>query len=252
MKPRRLALDIETDTSVNGLVPRLTKVISVAGYLGPADHAVFDAPDERQLLDDLAGWIETQGPVLIETWNGCRFDLPMLAARAIASGSRLHVDARARPARARVGESVPAAQVGRLGFHDHCDLMIVWRNWARRHLGTCRLKVVARAFDLVPIELDATNLSRCQRSQIAAYNLSDARVTWLLGAIGLAEPKRYGLADHPFSLLPQYGSALELPKVPEVRAVEPTLAQVDPESSVVGDAPDARALRKFSNPRRRP
>lgn len=192
---QRIALDVETDTSVNGLVASVTRVVSVAVYLAPELHVVFDAPDERRLLDDLAAFLGGQAPSVIETWNGRCFDAPMLAARAAASGSRLEVDLRVRPGSPGAGPPYLAACRGRIGSHAHRDLMVVWRHWATTHLGTCRLKSVARAFGLAPLELDAAHLTRYSRSQVAAYNLSDARVTWLLGAISISDPDLWMTPD---------------------------------------------------------
>lgn len=185
----RMALDIETDTSRNGLVAHLTRVVSVAVYGGPGDQAVFDGSDERRLLDELARVLDAERSCVIETWNGCGFDLPMLAARAAACGSRLQVDLRSQPERGTGGTSGQAPWFGRIGGHAHRDLMIVWQPWASSHLRTCRLKVVARAFGLAPIELEVAKLNTYRQGEVADYNLSDARVTWLLGAISLANPE---------------------------------------------------------------
>ena len=80
-------LDIETDTSENGLDPSVSSVLTVAlaseGY-----EETFTGP-EPDLLVDLDDRLARLDPGVIATWNGGAFDLPFLADRAALYGMRL-------------------------------------------------------------------------------------------------------------------------------------------------------------------
>ena len=88
-------LDIETDTTVDGLDPRVARVIAVA-VAGPDGTRVFDDADEALLLDRLDWHLASLEPGVIATWNGASFDLPFLADRArlaqVGLGLRLTLD----------------------------------------------------------------------------------------------------------------------------------------------------------------
>ena len=75
-------LDIETDTTENGLDPRVAAVVTVA-LVGPTYEEVFTGP-ESQLLTDLDARLAQLEPGVLATWNGSAFDLPFLADRAAA------------------------------------------------------------------------------------------------------------------------------------------------------------------------
>jgi uncharacterized protein YprB with RNaseH-like and TPR domain len=168
-----MALDIETDTSDNGLAWRRTRVVSVAVYRSHTEHQLFDNPRERVLLDELARWLAGQPVATVETWNGVKFDLPMLWNRSAACQSKLQ-------SYLASGIDSPASW---FGHHRHRDLMLEWKGWANRTIGTCRLKAVAEYFHLSPIYLDMSGRTANSLEDIRRYNLSDARVTWELGRI---------------------------------------------------------------------
>src|SRR3954447_9178200 len=87
-EPPIYGLDIETDTSVDGLDPAVARIIAVA-VAGPRGVRVFDDSDEALLLDRLDWHLASLEPGVIATWNGAAFDLPFLDDRARALGVRL-------------------------------------------------------------------------------------------------------------------------------------------------------------------
>ena len=113
-------LDIETDTTVDGLDPRVGRVLAVA--VAQADGVtVLDDSCEAELLAGLERHLAGLDPGVLVTWNGARFDLPYLSTRAargeVALGLRLEADAtrvhRADPADpAPVGSSRAIAPAG--------------------------------------------------------------------------------------------------------------------------------------------
>src|SRR3954447_16716520 len=93
-RPPIYGLDIETDTTENGLDPDVAAVVTVA-LAGPGYEEVFTG-DEPQLLIDLDDRLHQLEPGVIATWNGAAFDLPFLADRAelcdVDLGLRLRED----------------------------------------------------------------------------------------------------------------------------------------------------------------
>ena len=79
-------LDIETDTSVDGLDPGVAAIVAVAVATETAT-SVF-CGDEASLLRELAAHVAQLPAGVITTWNGTAFDLPFLAERA----ERLGID----------------------------------------------------------------------------------------------------------------------------------------------------------------
>ncbi len=73
-------LDIETDTSSDGLDPTVAPVLTVALSGRKLDEVfVGPEPDLFSALDDRLAELE---PGVIATWNGSTFDLPFIADRA--------------------------------------------------------------------------------------------------------------------------------------------------------------------------
>src|SRR5207302_566881 len=79
-RPLVYGLDIETDTSVDGLDPSVASVLTVALSNQGFDE-VFTGP-EADLLDQLDRRLASVEPGVLATWNGAAFDLPFLAQRA--------------------------------------------------------------------------------------------------------------------------------------------------------------------------
>ena len=77
---RVYGLDIETDTSVDGLDPEVGAVVAVAVATERGER-VFDGP-ENQLLTELDHFMSSLPAGIVVTWYGSGFDLPYLARRA--------------------------------------------------------------------------------------------------------------------------------------------------------------------------
>lgn len=199
-----IALDIETDTEPprDGLDWRNTRVVSVACYAGPdpADQLVLvdrDEDGERRILDAVGDWLSAREQDVVVSWNGTRFDMPMLASRAGESGSKLRVDCRVRPRIQVVGAPDPYVSLyeGAIEQHPHLDVGArLWRSWARATWGHWRLKGVAHELGLDPVWEDASAGHLLSDAKMAAYNLSDTRITHVLEQIWRTtggQPTRY-------------------------------------------------------------
>ena len=91
MGPNRIyGLDIETDTTVNGLDPRVAPVVAVA--LATSDGTAVFTGAERDLLDRVESTLATLEPGVLVTWNGAGFDLPFLVDRARVCGAHLSLE----------------------------------------------------------------------------------------------------------------------------------------------------------------
>jgi hypothetical protein len=174
-------LDIETDTSVDGLDPAVARIVAVAVAGGAGRAAVFADDDEATLLDRVDRHLAGLAPGVVVTWNGAAFDLPFLADRAGRAGVRLGLRVVLDPAIPRrhpplVGHD-GAYRAGWYG-HAHLDAYRVFRADVGPSLGvSASLKAMARLCGLCPIELDRPTLHRRGRSELAAYVGSDAECT---------------------------------------------------------------------------
>ena len=72
-----IGLDIETDTTIDGLDPRQSSVLAVA-ISGGGIEAVLDGPDERSVLVETDRLLASIGAGVLVTWNGSGFDLPFI------------------------------------------------------------------------------------------------------------------------------------------------------------------------------
>jgi DNA polymerase elongation subunit (family B) len=181
--PPLYGLDIETDTTVDGLDPSVGRVLAVA--VADADHVtVIDDADEVALLTNLDRHLGGLAPGVIVTWNGARFDLPYLSSRAdqaaVALGLRLQAD----PSRTHPSDRdrSPLDRLGGVrahwGGHRHLDVYRCYRADVGRALGmTCSLKAVAALVGLAPIEVDAARVHLLDPARLEAYVASDAACT---------------------------------------------------------------------------
>ena len=176
-------LDIETDTTVDGLAPEVAPVVAVA--LSTAELDVVLDGGERGLLaalDELLGALPCG---VLATWNGRRFDLPYLAARAarhgLGMGLVLEPDGR-------------GGQRGRWGPHRHLDVYELYRADVGPALGvSCGLKSIARLVGLGPVEVDVARLHTVPEAEVRRYVASDARCTRAL--LLRRGPSALGAAD---------------------------------------------------------
>jgi hypothetical protein len=164
-------LDIETDTSVDGLDPARSPIVAVAVATDDGDH-VFQG-QETGILADLDTLLAHLPPGLVVTWNGAGFDLPFLAERARIIGATIGLQLWRDP----TIESDPGAFRGRWYRHDHLDGYRVYRADVGRSLGlSCGLKPLSRLVGLQPIELDRSSLHLLDDDVVRRYVASDARL----------------------------------------------------------------------------
>lgn len=166
-------LDIETDTSVDGLDPSVAAVVAVAVAAPDEDVVLLSDGDEEELLrglDDLLGELD---PGLLVTWNGSGFDLPFLAERFLIAGVRTGLRLWPDPLRG-VDSGVFR---GRWYGHDHLDGFRLYRADVGGSLGfPCGLKPMARLVGLTPVEVDRATLHLLDASAVRDYVSSDARL----------------------------------------------------------------------------
>lgn len=181
-RPTVYGLDIETDTTIDGLDPDVAPVITVA-LSSPGFDEVFSG-DEPGLLFDLDLRMRELEPGVLATWNGAAFDLPFLADRAqrcgVGLGLRLRLDQgialRAPALRGHAG-AYRAAWYG----HGHVDAYRLYRGDVGPALRvSCSLKSIARLVGLRPVEVDREHIHDLSREALHAYAASDARLARVL------------------------------------------------------------------------
>jgi DNA polymerase elongation subunit (family B) len=180
--PLIYGLDIETDTTVDGLDPAVAPVVTVA-LSGPRGDEVFEG-DEASVLSALDARLRALAPGVLATWNGAAFDLPFLADRAracgLALGLRLVPDPTDMLDRCPLPGHVGAYRAWWYG-HRHLDAYRVYRGDVGRvlHL-SCSLKAVARLVGIRPVEVDRERIHELAPAVLADYVASDARLARLL------------------------------------------------------------------------
>jgi uncharacterized protein YprB with RNaseH-like and TPR domain len=175
-------LDIETDTTENGLDPRVASVVTVA-LAGPGYEEVFTGP-EASLLLDVDERLAQLEPGVIATWNGAAFDLPFLADRAalhgVSLGLRLQHDAAITMRRAPLPGHRGAYRASWFD-HGHLDAYRLYRGDVGPALRiSCSLKSIARFVGLAPVEVDRTRIHDLSNEALHAYAASDARLARIL------------------------------------------------------------------------
>ena len=175
-------LDIETDTSLNGLDPAVGGIVTVALSSADGDD-VFDGP-EVEMLAAVDAHLAGLTPGVLTTWNGAFFDLPFLADRAahhgVALGLRLTLDQRI-PSRRDPLPGHRGAYRACWHGHRHLDAYQLYRSDVGPTLGiSCSLKAIARLVGLTPVEVDRARIHDLAPDALAAYVASDARLARLL------------------------------------------------------------------------
>lgn len=178
--PLLYGLDIETDTTVNGLDPSVSSVVAVS--LSTEDDTITFTGPERQLLRSLDRHLRTMTPGVLVTWNGSGFDLPFLADRArvlrVRLGMQLTPDASLPHRHAPlVGHATPYR--ARWHKHRHVDACCVYRTLLPEG-ASCGLKPVARDAGLLVIEEDRERLHELGAGALVRYAASDADLARLL------------------------------------------------------------------------
>ena len=114
-------LDIETDTSVDGLDPATSRVVTVALSQAGIDEVFVGF--EHELLTELDDRLAQLEPGVLATWNGAAFDLPFLADRARLWGIDLGLHLRFDPSIRLLHAPLPGhAGAYRAAWHHHCHL----------------------------------------------------------------------------------------------------------------------------------
>jgi hypothetical protein len=173
-------LDIETDTTIDGLDPLVAPVVAVA-VAGPDGVTTFDDRNEALLLDRLDWHLASIEPGVIATWNGANFDLPFLHHRARIRGVDLGLRLRPDPVLPLPREPLPGRTLTSRAWwhgHAHLDAYRLYRADVVPALGVSGgLKSIAQLCGLAPVVTDASQLHQLTRADIRAYVSSDARCT---------------------------------------------------------------------------
>lgn len=175
-------LDIETDTTVDGLNPDVAAVVTVALSNDGYDE-VFTG-DEPSILLELDERLAGLAPGVLATWNGAAFDLPFLADRASRHGIELGLRLRPDPRMAMDHEPLPGhdcAYRARWHGHGHIDAYRLYRADVGPALKvSCSLKSIARLVGFTPIDVDRTRIHDLSHEMLHAYASSDARLARVL------------------------------------------------------------------------
>ena len=203
-RPAVYGLDIETDTTENGLDPRVAAVVTIA-LAGPGYEEVFTG-EEHVLLADLDERLHQLEPGVLATWNGAAFDLPFIADRAslygMSLGLRLQLDPSITLRRAPLPGHDGAYRAGWYG-HNHLDAYRVYRGDVGPALRiSCSLKSIARFVGLAPVEVDRTRIHDLSNEALHAYAASDARLARIL------TERRWGTAARCVDHVPAVPHAL--------------------------------------------
>jgi DNA polymerase elongation subunit (family B) len=181
-RPPIYGLDIETDTSLDGLDPAVSPVVTVALSLTDGDE-VFGG-DEADLLTALDARLRALPPGVIATWNGATFDLPFLADRAAHRGVTLGLHLTLDPRIASRRDPLPGhegAYRAEWYGHRHLDAYQLYRGDVGMVLRvSCSLKAIARLVGFEPVEVDREHIHDLPADVLAAYATSDARLARLL------------------------------------------------------------------------
>jgi len=181
MQPSEIyGLDIETDTSRNGLDPAVAPVLRVA-LSGHRFDEVFSG-DERTILADLDQRLATLRPGVIATWNGSAFDLPFIADRARVLGMDLGLclcpDRRLTPRRAPLPGHAGAYR-GRWYHHSHLDTYRLYGDGSpSSHWRS--LRTIGRVLGLGGATSSLHGTCDLANEALHAHALSDARLARVL------------------------------------------------------------------------
>jgi uncharacterized protein YprB with RNaseH-like and TPR domain len=191
---RWYGLDIETDTTVDGLDATVAAIVAVA--VSTADEDFVLQGEELQILTDLEELVSSLAPGVLITWNGNYFDLPFIAERAARGEVALGL-------RFGPGESSrwPAAKHPRpyscsWGEHRHLDGYQLYRaDLGRQFKISCGLKALSRMLGLAPVEVDRTQIHLLSEQEMHEYVASDARLAREL--VGRRMPVAFASCDLP-------------------------------------------------------
>jgi hypothetical protein len=176
--PPTYGLDIETDTTINGLDPAVAAIVAVA-LTGRDLEVVLDG-DEATILHDLDLILSELPAGVLITWNGSGFDLPFLHDRAacfrVPLGLRLRLDPQIGGRRDPLAGHEGAYRAT-WHHHRHVDGYQLYRAdvGATVHL-PCGLKPLSRFVGLPVIEVDRERIHELTDAECRAYVASDAHL----------------------------------------------------------------------------
>ena len=170
-------LDIETDTTIDGLDPTTSPVVAVAVSTVRGDTVLTGA--EADILRGLDELLLSMPPGVIVTWNGSSFDLPFLDHRArvldVPIGLALCTSDR-RPVHT-AWPPPPDGCRATWAQHGHLDGFRLYRSDVRRIVGlSCGLKAMARLVGLPVVEVDRAGIHDLSAAELESYVSSDARL----------------------------------------------------------------------------
>jgi DNA polymerase elongation subunit (family B) len=175
-------LDIETDTTVDGLDPAVAPILTVA-LASPGFEETFVGP-EYEILAEVDQRLAQLEPGVIATWNGAAFDLPFIADRAWMYGMQLGLQLALDPMIPMHHAPLPGhggAYRARWHGHDHIDAYRLYRGDVGPSLRiSCSLKSIARFVGLAPVEEDRSRIQDLSQEALHAYAASDARLARIL------------------------------------------------------------------------
>jgi len=188
------ALDLETDTTINGLDPRVAAITECAVSTAAGDTVLCADYGEATMLFNLDRHLAALPPGLIVTWNGAFFDLPFLdTRRRILSrppsstlrsfGLRLIPQPGLTPKYDYIGDHTCGYTAVWLRGddsdvpHQHLDISFAYKKMAADLGVKHALKPVARALGIEVIEVDRERMHLLTPAQRTAYAASDTRAT---------------------------------------------------------------------------
>lgn len=191
-RPEVYGLDIETDTTTNGLDPSVARVLTVA--LSCRTHDEVFTGEEPSLLIELDARLAQLQPGVIATWNGAAFDLPFLADRAGRCGVQLGLRTVLDPTITMRRAPLPGhrgAYRARWHGHDHIDAYRLYRGDTGRAWLSCSLRSFARLVGLAPLEVRQERTQDLSREARHAHASSGARLARVLAERRWARASRF-------------------------------------------------------------
>lgn len=178
MTPVRYGLDIETDTTINGLDPSVAAIVAIA-LAGDDLEVVLDG-DEAEMLREVDRVLAELPAGVLVTWNGGGFDLPYLHDRAHRLGVALGLRLRLDPLIGGHHDPLAGHEGGyraRWYQHGHVDGYQLFRAdvGATLHL-PCGLKPLAKLVGLPVVEVDRERIHELDDCERRAYVASDAHL----------------------------------------------------------------------------
>lgn len=179
---RLYGLDIETDTTVDGLDPTVSPIVAVAVATDEGTTVLLG--EEPDILLRLGQTLDALPVGVIVTWNGAGFDLPFIAHRSRVCGVPLSLRVIGHPWAADPPIAVEPGDPGQepaslstWGEHRHLDGYRVYRSDVGATLRlSCGLKSMARLVGLTPVEVDRTDISSLPADVLHDYVASDAEL----------------------------------------------------------------------------